>query len=260
MIGAAYFLCVVYGRLAVFVLLFLQFGQLAAIFVSASLLLRSAYVVCVNAVRGLRSPPVRSAIIRNFLDPPMLVILPVGMDLRRAANASTGEDGITIRHSRAPGHIAPARVNTVLYGPDARWILAMHVGEAAVASTLLHASGGRSVAPYYPPGHNVTGSGGPAEVELVVVPGDIVWHIVWPYCAGLATLALLVAVDNWDTIYSATFGASSETVFIRMPRKAREEGAPKEEQVQSEAGLGVEQHDRTCSMVVSRQLFDVSEV
>ena len=135
--------------------------------------------------------------------------------------------------------------------------LTMHVVEAAVGAVLLYACGGRFVAPCYTSDHNVgsdngdTGSVGPAEVELVVAPADILWHVVLPYCAGLATLALLVVVDNWDTIYSASAGA----VHIRMPRQPLDEGAPWEEQVQPEADLEAGRHAKPRSTVIS--LFSV---
>ena len=194
-LGAAYFLCIVFGRMALFGLLFLQFGQLAAIFASAALLLRIAYVVCADHLRGVDDD---QRLTRTIFDAPTLVIVPVGMD--------TGEDG---DYSRAVGHIDPNPASIVLYGPDARWSLAMHVAEAAVGAVLLHTCGGRSIAPYRAAGH-AAGSGpgggdgggpaGPAEVELVVEPADILWYIVGPYCAGLAVLALLVVLDkNWPT-------------------------------------------------------------
>ena len=133
-LGAAYFLCIVFGRMALFGLLFLQFGQLAAIFASAALLLRIAYVVCADHLRGVDDD---QRLVRTIFDAPTLVIVPVGMD--------TGEDSDDIRAVR---HVNPNPANIVLYGPDARWSLAMHVAEAAVGAVLLHTCGGRSVAPY----------------------------------------------------------------------------------------------------------------
>ena len=204
-LGAAYFLCIVFGRMALFVLLFLQFGRLAAIFASVALLLRNAYMVCADRLRGFSKFNIR------FMDAPLLVIVPVGMDTNDCPRDLT----------RALRHIQPAPATVVLYGPDARWILAMHVAEAAVGAVLLYTCGGRSVAPYHAagsgPGDGDGSTAGPAEVELVVEPEDILWYIVWPYCAGLAVLALLVVVDKvW-------------------PKKGPEEAAARDTQVQPEA-------------------------
>ena len=199
-LGAGYFLCIVFGRMALFALLFLQFGSLGAVFASAALLLR---YVCVVGERRVNDPGWvrdRYALGSMLFDPPTILIVPVGL------TTYTNPKGI-IRRTRARAHTADkatAGASVVLYGRDALRILALHVIEAAVGAALLRICGGRFVVPHVAAGNATGGSGdgdGDAgEFELVVEPGDILWYVVWPYCAGLAMLALLVAVDNWDAI------------------------------------------------------------
>ena len=226
-LGAAYFLCIVFGRMALFGLLFLQFGQLAAIFASAALLLRIAYVVCADRLRGVDDD---ARLLRSIFDAPTLVIVPVGM------NTGGKTD---VRTPRALRHLFPEPASVVLYGPDARWSLAMHVAEAAVGAVLLHTCGGRSVAPYRAAGHAAGsgpgnggggGSAGPAEVELVVEPADILWYIVGPYCAGLAVLALLVVVDtvNWDDVWPLHSSYKRRSKQYAAQKKTPEEAAASE--------------------------------
>ena len=176
--------------MALFALLLLQFGSLAAVFAAAALLLRYAYVLGDIRVNGREE-----TIASKIFDPPTICIVPVGLA------AATGQEGRAMTHC---ANKAAAGASTVLYGPDALRILALHVVEAAVGAALLRTCGGRSVAPFVPAAGNATGGSGPGgsggdggEIELVVDPGDILWYIVWPYCAGLAMLTLLVAVEKW---------------------------------------------------------------
>ena len=206
-IGTAYFVSIVFGRMALFVLLFLQFGQLAIAFASASLLLRIVYVVrghdCVRGAPRLEDSGGR--FFRNLMDPPTLVIVPVGHDSRRTAAGGNGAD-TDLYLVRILGTFATRRAKEVLYGPDALWSVAMHVIEAAIGAVLLYTCGGRPVTPYHVAGPNTGsdpgdsgGAGGiavPADVELLVEPRHILWYVVWPYCVGLAVLAVLVAVDT----------------------------------------------------------------
>ena len=192
-VGGVYFLCITYGRMTLFALLFLQFGPYAIIFASAALLLRIVHV--------WRFGSGEDGNYYGFIfDSPTMCIVPVG-----CAPYDGGENPV-----RAFTHIQEeeqALASIVLYGPDALRILAMHVFEAAVGAVLLSTLGGRSIAPYVAGSSNgtatvsnVTGSAtnvtGSAEIEVVVETGDVLWYIVWPYCAGLAALALLVVVDR----------------------------------------------------------------
>ena len=183
-LGAGYFLCIVFGRMALFVLLFLQFGgSLGAVFAAAALLLRYVYVLGerrVNDPARARGDPASSTV----FDPPTILIVPVGL-----AVFDNGAGSRALAHTAVK---AGAGASAVLYSPDALRILALHVAEAAVGAALLRTCGGRSVVPFVPPAGNAT----ELERELVVEPGDILWYVVWPYCAGLAMLALLVVVDK----------------------------------------------------------------
>lgn len=176
-IGWVYLLCMMYGRMALIVLLFLQFGKFAAIFVSTSLVIRIVYIVGGAA----------DAATTALFDAPTTLIIPVG----KASDTD----------SRAVTHDAKkedAGASAVLYGGDALKMLALHIAEAVIGGVMLHTLGARSIAPYVPD-YNATADGaGPAEVEMAVPPGDILWYIVYPYCAGLAALALLVVVDRRD--------------------------------------------------------------